>query len=44
MTKEVSQEISAMCTYATAMENKGMSQDEKVTKEEALNMAGGILK
>ena len=57
-----------MCSYATAMENKGMqqgiqqgeerkqednikklaeyfmSQDEKLNKEEALNMAWGILK
>ena len=66
--KEVDEEVSDMCSYATAMENKGiqqgiqqgvkqekndnikqlaeyfMSQDDKLTKEEATQMAKGILK
>lgn len=68
LTKEVDEEVSDMCSYATAMENKGiqqgiqqgeerkqednikqlaeyfMSQDDKLTKEEATQMAKGILK
>lgn len=66
--EEVDEEVSDMCSYATAMENKGiqqgiqqgeerkqednikqlaeyfMSQDDKLTKEEATQMAKGILK
>lgn len=68
LTKEVDEEVSDMCSYATAIENKGiqqgiqqgeeqkqednikqlaeyfMSQDDKLTKEEATQMAKGILK